>query len=90
MLFSSLAKKECIWCFNLKNLHACDGYHVPPSVETGCIPLTLMRPEINLSATNMFLSLDILAKKSARICLFSGSIDGYYYPQPDEFKSNFT
>ena len=67
MLFSN---EECIWCFNFRNLHAC-GYHVPPSVETGCFPWFFITSEMNLSATNMFLSLEI---DSARICLFSGSI----------------
>jgi hypothetical protein len=34
--------------------------HVPPpSVETGCFPQILINPEINLSATSMFLSLEI-------------------------------
>ena len=44
---------------------------MPPSVETGCFPWFFITSEMNLSATNMFLSLEI---DSARICLFSGSI----------------
>ena len=44
---------------------------VPPSVEIGCCPCLLTKPPINLSATNIFLSLEM---DSARICLFLGSI----------------
>jgi len=47
------------------------GYQVPPSVDTGCFPWFLTRFAINLSATNMFLSLDM---DSAKICLFVGSM----------------
>ena len=63
-------KEECIWCSSFRNWQAC-GYQVPPSVETGCFPWIRIKPDRNLSATNMFLSLDM---DSARISLFSGSI----------------
>ncbi len=67
MLF---ANGEWMWCSNPRNLQAI-GYQVPPSVDTGCFPWILTKPERHLSATNMLLSFDM---DSARICLFSGSI----------------
>ena len=67
MLFS---KGEWIRCFIIKNLQAI-GYHVPPSADTGCFPWIFITLEMNLSATNMFLSLDM---DNERICLFFGSI----------------
>ena len=67
ILFSN---EEWRWYFSFRNLQE-RGYHVPPSVETGCFPWILTMPERNLSDISMFLSLDM---DSARICLFSGSI----------------
>ena len=65
------SREEWMWWSRFKNLQAI-GYQVPPSsVETGWIPWILTKSEMNLSATNMFLSLEI---DSARICLFSGSV----------------
>ena len=64
------SREEWRWCFSFKNRQAW-GYHVPPSVDTQCFPWLLIKPSRNLSATNMFLSLEM---DSARICLFSGSI----------------
>ena len=68
MMLSS--NEEWMWCSSPRNLQAC-GYHVPPSVDIACFPWILINPDRNLSATNMFLYLDMV---SARICLFSGSI----------------
>ena len=56
---------------------------VPPSVDTGCFPWILTKPEMNLSAMSMFLSLDMF---SARICLFSGSMATY--PKPDILRTS--
>src|SRR6187455_2349751 len=69
-----------MWCFSFRNLHAI-GYHVPPSVETGCLPYPLIKSDINLSATNMFLSLEI---DSARISLLLASIatHNHMYSEP--------
>ena len=67
MLFSY---GEWIWCSSFKNLQAI-GYQVPPSVDTGCFPWTLTKPERYRSATNMFLSFEI---DSARISLLFGSM----------------
>src|SRR5215203_7074443 len=64
------SKGEWMWCFSFRNLQAC-GYQVPPSVDTACFPWVLTRPATNLSATNMFLSLDTV---NARIALSFGSI----------------
>ena len=53
MLFS---QGEWTWCSTLRNLHAC-GYHVPPSVESGCSPCSSKNPDRKHSTTtNMFLS----------------------------------
>ena len=59
-----------MWCFSFRNLQAI-GYQVPPSVETGCLPYPLIKSEMNLSATNIFLSLEI---DSARISVLFTSI----------------
>ena len=80
-LFSN---EELIWCFSFRNLQAI-GYHVPPSVDTTCFPWILIKPEINLSAISMFLSLDI---DSARICLFSGSIAAHNQEYSEPTLSN--
>ncbi len=74
---------EWMWWSTFKNLQAC-GYHVPLlSVDTECFPCRFTIFGKNLSATNMFLSLDM---DSVRISLFFGSIDGY--PKPDVFWAN--
>ena len=57
-----LATKEWIWCFNPRNLQAI-RYLVTPFVETGYFPLSLTMFERKCSATNMFLSLDLLIRK---------------------------
>lgn len=44
------SKGEWIWCFSFRNRQAC-GCHVPPSVETGCLPNSSVRDAINRSAT---------------------------------------
>ena len=75
------SKEECRWWLSPRNLHAW-GYHVPSSIDAGCLPYTLTKPERHISATNMFLSLEI---DSARICLFSGSI-----PTNNQMNSNPT
>ena len=48
-----------MWWLSFKNLQAC-GYHVPPSVETGCSPYLFTRFNTKRSATDMYLSFDIL------------------------------
>ena len=68
MLFS---KEEWRWCGSFKKRHACGGYHVPLSVETGCLTYSSMAFDRKRSATNMFLSFDMLC---ARIRLFLESI----------------
>jgi hypothetical protein len=47
------------------------GYHVPPSVETGCLLYSFIILERKRSTTNMFRSFDIVV---AIIPLLSGSI----------------
>ena len=51
---------EWKWWSSFRNLQAC-GYQVPPSVDTGCFPWILTKPAMNLSAINMFLSLDMFS-----------------------------
>ena len=40
------SKGEWTWCFGFRNRQAC-GCHVPPSVETGCLPNSSVRDAIN-------------------------------------------
>ena len=47
-----------------QKLHAC-GYHVPPSVDTGCFPYSSTMSRRKRSATNIFLSLDIFVRRIA-------------------------
>ena len=75
---------ECIWCSILRNLHAC-GYHVPPSVEKGCSPCSSKRPDRKRSATNIFLSLDMLTE---RISLFAGPIATQSHTNSEPILSN--
>ena len=49
---------------------ACE-YQVPPSVETGCSPYSFITFDRNLSATSMFLSLEV---RITKIVLLVGSI----------------
>ena len=44
---------------------------LPPFVETGYFPYSLIKPDRNLSSTSMFLSLDV---EIARVSLLFGSI----------------
>jgi hypothetical protein len=73
--------REWRWCFSFKNLHTM-GYQVPPSVETGCLPCPLIKSDMNLSATSMFLSLEI---DNARISLLFATIATHHnhmYSEP--------
>ena len=64
------SREEWIWCLSFRNRQAW-GYHVPPSVDTQCFPWLLIKLSRNLSATNMFLSFEIV---SARIYLLFESV----------------
>ena len=75
------SKEEWIWWLSFRNLQA-RGYHVPPSVESGCFPNPLTNLDRNLSETNMFLS---FVMDSARISLFFW-LNGY--PKPSVFGAN--
>ena len=77
MLFSNA---EWRLCLIFKNLQAC-GYHVPPSVETGCSPYFLIRDCIKRSATNIFLSFDMLIWRISRLS-FSMAIHNQIYSEP--------
>ena len=67
MLFSY---REWRWCLSFKKWNTL-GYHVPPSVETGCSPcFSNRRYRKRTSTTNMFLSLDMLVE---RISLLAGT-----------------
>ena len=62
---------EWMWWWSIfKNLHAC-GYQVPSSVETGWSPYFSTILDRKRSATNIFLSFEMLIP---RISLFLGSI----------------
>ena len=61
---------EWMWWSIFKNLHAC-GYQVPPSVEIGWSPHFSTILDRKRSATNIFLSFEMLIP---RISLFLGSI----------------
>ena len=68
--FQLFSKGECKWCFSFRNLHAC-GYHVPPSVETGCFPYLFIRDAINRSATSIALSKDTSILKNFPVFWFN-------------------
>jgi hypothetical protein len=78
ILFS---KEEWRWCFSFKNLHACGGYQVPPSVETECSPYSSITLDRKCYATNIFCSFDMLI---LRISLLSDSIATNNYINSEE------